>query len=127
MRNAAAAVMASLLVVSAVSARADPHNQLPINDNSVSVTQTQAIKLAFANGGNVSTINQVGSNNFAETDQIGSSNYADIGQFGNFNYAKIVQDAVGAVAIYNQIGNANSVTVTQTGVDPPPVVVTQHR
>jgi curlin associated repeat protein len=58
---------------------------------------------------------------------MGSSNYAGIGQFGNFNYAKIVQDSVGRVAIYDQIGNNNDVTVTQTGVNPPPVVVTQHR
>lgn len=126
MRRALAGVVSSLLLCSATVGRADPNNLVPLpTDNSVMVTQ--AIELVIASGGNVSQINQVGTNNYAETDQIGSSNYAGIGQYGNDNYAKVVQDATGAVAVYSQYGNGNQVTITQTGLHPAPVVVTQHR
>jgi hypothetical protein len=85
-----------------------------------------ALAAAAANG-NISMINQVGSNNFAETDQLGSQNLASIGQFGNGNSLTITKDAIGAIAIENQFGNGNQLTVTQIGVHPQPVVITQRR
>jgi hypothetical protein len=88
---------------------------------------TQAIEAAIAANGNASQILQVGSNNYAETDQFGAQNYAQVGQFGDSNSAKIVQNSVGAIAVYQQYGNSNQVTITQTGVRPQPVVVTQRR
>jgi hypothetical protein len=121
MRNTLAAIVAGLLLFSGPAARAGGP------DNPVTITQAMATRLATASGGNVSQINQAGNNNYAETDQFGSNNYAGIGQFGDDNYAKVVQNAIGAVAVYNQYGNGNQVTITQTGVNPQPVVVTQRR
>jgi hypothetical protein len=111
-------MVAGLTLVSAAPAHAD---------SNTAIQQAAATTLRPAGGNNTSNITQVGNNNYAETDQTGAFNYAGIGQFGDGNYAKIVQDAQGAVAIYNQYGSANQVTITQTGVNPPPVVVTQHR
>ena len=120
MRRRLTGMMAGLALLPAVGARADT----PSDNN---VTVNQAVNLRLAATGNVSDIVQVGRDNYAETDQTGSMNYAAIGQFGADNYAKVVQDSVGAIAIYNQYGNGNQVTITQTGVHPQPVVVTQHR
>ncbi len=91
------------------------------------VSVNQAIAAAYARGGNVSTINQVGSNNLAITDQTGSANSAAIGQFGNNNVSKITQNSIGGIAINNQYGNGNSLSITQTGPHPQSVIVTQRR
>lgn len=87
----------------------------------------QAVDAAVASGRNVSSINQVGSNNFAETDQIGSQDSAIIGQQGNSNQSMIIQNATGAIAVDNQIGNSMQITIRQTGANPPPVTITQRR
>jgi hypothetical protein len=92
------------------------------------VMVNQAVDAVVAGGRNISTINQTGgSNNFAETDQLGSQNSASIGQFGNSNQSMIIQNAVGAVAVDNQLGNNNQITIRQTGANPPPVTITQRR
>ena len=106
-----------------------------------SVMINQAVNAAVAGGRNISTINQAGgSNNFAETDQLGSQNSATISQLlgsrnsatisqlGNGNQSTIIQDnAVGAIAVDNQIGNNDPITIRQTGTNPPPVTITQRR
>lgn len=91
------------------------------------VEVSQAIGAAVASGRNISTINQVGSNNTAETDQLGSQNFGIIGQFGNNNQSTIIQNGVGGLAVNNQFGNGNQMTITQTGVRPQPVTITQRR
>lgn len=90
-------------------------------------TVSQAANLALPAAGNTSVIVQMGSNNYAETNQTGAQNYAEIGQFGDANSARITQDSLGALAIYQQYGNGNQVTITQTGVRPQPIVVVQRR
>jgi minor curlin subunit len=120
MRKWLISVLTGLAFLPTLGAHADTPSDNP-------VTVNQAVNLKLATTGNVSNIVQVGSENYAETEQIGSMNFASVGQFGNDNYAKVVQNSVGAVAIYNQYGNGNQVTITQTGVNPQPVVVTQHR
>ena len=116
MRPAPAALIASYLIAFAPQAFAD--DQVTIN---------QAVAGAFAGGGNTSTINQIGSNNFAQTNQFGAQNNAVIGQYGNNNTSVITQLGVGGLVIDNQYGNGNAFRVIQTGARPLPVVITQHR
>ena len=85
------------------------------------------INQVVASGSNVSTINQVGSNNSAETDQLGGQNYVGIGQFGNNNTSAVTQTGIGGLVIHNQYGNGNQLTIMQTGPHPQPVMITQHR
>jgi Curlin associated repeat len=87
----------------------------------------QAVNAAVASGRNISTINQTGSNNFAETDQFGSQNSATISQLGNSNQSTIIQNATGAIAVDNQFGNGNQITIRQTGPNPQPITITQRR
>jgi hypothetical protein len=89
------------------------------------VTINQAV--AYATSGNTSTINQAGSNNFAQTDQLGSQNNAVIGQYGNNNSSMIMQTGIGGLVIDNQYGNGNQFRVLQTGPHPQPIIINQRR
>ena|SRR5215469_12679256 len=93
-------------------------------DNAVSITQAGSTPRP---GGNVSVIVQQGSSNYAETDQTGSLNTAEIEQVGNNNSSVVKQQGIGGVVVDIQLGNGNTFSVTQTGINPPPVVLVQRR
>jgi hypothetical protein len=92
-------------------------------DNLVSLTQSQA---TYPSGGNISTIIQMGSNDFAESNQTGGLNTDFIEQVGNDNSSTVTQKGIGGLVIDIQYGDGNRFSVTQTGINPPPVVITQR-
>ncbi len=93
-----------------------------------SPAQINQVTAALAlSGGNMSTINQMGSNNIAETNQTGSLGIATINQNGNNNISQIIQSGVGDVATNSQIGNGLQMRIVQTGNHPQPVTITQTR
>jgi opacity protein-like surface antigen len=92
-------------------------------DNAVSIAQAGPVT---PSGGNVSVIIQQGSNNYAESDQTGGFNTDAIEQFGNDNSSTVVQKSVDGIVVDTQLGNGNKFSVTQTGIDPPPVIIVQH-
>ena len=93
-------------------------------DNAVSLAQPG---VSTPGGGNVSLIIQQGSNNYAESDQTGTNNTDTIEQLGSNNSSTVRQNSVGGLIVDIQIGNGNKFSVTQTGIDPPPVVLVQHK
>lgn len=93
-------------------------------DSAVLITQAGATPRP---GGNVSVIVQQGSGNYAESDQTGSLNTAEIEQVGNNNSSTVKQQGIGGVVVDIQLGNGNTFSVTQTGINPPPVVLVQRR
>jgi hypothetical protein len=95
-----------------------------IADSPAQISQVTAA-LALA-GGNISTINQMGNNNFAGTDQTGILGIANISQNGNNNISQIIQSGTGDVATNNQIGNGLQMKIVQTG-PPQQITITQRR
>jgi len=93
-------------------------------DSAVSLAQAG---VPAPGGGNLSLIIQEGSRNYAESDQIGTNNVDTIEQLGSNNSSTVRQNSVGGLVVDIQIGNGNKFTVTQTGIDPPPVVLVQRR
>ena len=92
-----------------------------------SLAQVSQVTAALAQaGGNVSTINQIGNNNFAETNQTGSLGIANISQNGNNNISQIIQSGVGDVATNTQIGNGLQMKIVQTG-PAQQITITQRR
>lgn len=116
MRMAQAVLIAGCLIAASSQAFADDL-----------VTINQAVGAAVAAGRNTSTVNQIGSGNYAETNQLGLQNTAAIGQYGNNNTSVITQTGVGGLVIDNQYGNGNQFRILQTGPRPQPVIITQRR